>query len=463
MTKQIIIALLISALSNGLLAQNMKQDSLFSVAQLRTDFIFYRTKVTANNPNLYEYTSKDSLESAFDKLQNGITKPMTANEFYRYISQVNPYVKDGHNYILPSQKLQDYYGENALYFPINFVIYDQKLYVTLNLSDDTTLNIGDEITSINNRKAIDLIDEMANLMSRDCDNMAYPYFVIQNYFRSYYGFFYGFKKEYLLTIKNNSGVEKNIKIEAIPFSQISERRKTNPIKRFDAINYDKAIYWVINKEKDYTIFTIKNWHTSDVKKIYNQNIQKEIRKFFKELESNSTSHLIIDLRGNQGGDGLNGIYFLRHIMQENFRYCHSVKAYNKKGKLVDAGPRLTKEYSPFKNNYKGQVYVLIDGGSFSNSGIFSEVIQKYKRATLIGSQTGGNAIKLTGGRGFLEMPNTKIMFLKATHQHIISDLPNTGRGAIPDIEIKPTLQELIDNFDAVLNFAIKRIENGETE
>jgi hypothetical protein len=272
MTRQIILSLLLLALSVGLIAQNINVDSLFSVEQLTEDFIYYRTKVKENHPNLYEFTSKDSLEKAFDKLQNGITKPLKAEEFYKYISQVNQYVKDGHNYMLPSQELQDYYIKNALFFPLNFVIYERKLYVTLNLSFDTTIKIGDEITSINNQKAIDLIDEMANLMSRDNNNMAYPYFVVQNYFRSYYGFFYGFKKEYQLAIKSKNDFERKIKIDALSLPIINERRRVNPIQRYDAVKFDKAIHWNINKEKNYTIFTIKDWHTSNVKKIYTQNI-----------------------------------------------------------------------------------------------------------------------------------------------------------------------------------------------
>ena len=47
-------------------------------------------------------------------------------------------------------------------------------------------------------------------------------------------------------------------------------------------------------------------------------------------------------------------------------------------------------YKPSKHGFKGHVYVLIDGGSSSAVGDFTDVLKKYGNVTLIGNETGGS-------------------------------------------------------------------------
>jgi C-terminal processing protease CtpA/Prc len=102
--------------------------------------------------------------------------------------------------------------------------------------------------------------------------------------------------------------------------------------------------------------------------------------------------------------------------------------------------------------------VLTNGGSFSNSGIFAAVIQNKKRGKIIGSETGGNAVLLTGGAGYYALPHTQINMLKATHQMAITDpITNIGAGVQPDIEINPELNDILQNNDVVLKKVISLI------
>lgn len=451
--RQTILFLVISV---KLFGQTNLPDQIFTVLQLQEDFRFMRNKLETKNPNLYLYNDKKTLDQKFDELYSGIDKPMTATAFYKHISEIQPIIKDGHNYILPSKELQNYFLTNELYFPLNFVVYEQKLIVTQNLSSDNSINSGDEIVSINGKNALELFNEMVNLQVRDGYNLQYPKFITQSFFRSYYGFFFGFCPHYVLEIKTEKSGLKKFKINALPIAEIKKNRITKYPLRYDRTSFDKGIFWETNIEKNYTLLSIKSWDNKSLKAEYKQNFKKEIKTFISELEKSNPKNLIIDIRGNQGGAYSNGIFLLKHLFNHSFHYYYSTECLNNNGKLKNCLPFATTEKYPKKYVYSGNIFVLVNGGSFSNSGIFSSLIQLYKRGKIVGEETGGNAVTLTGGEGNYILPNTKINFLKATIKMVVTDkIKNTGHGVTPDIIIEPTLEQILNNDDITLKETIK--------
>ncbi len=190
-----IICLLILQTTLFGFTQNISQK--FAVKELQEDFVFMRLHME-NNPNLYLYSSKEKVDSVFDLCYNGIVVPMTVNQFYTHITSIQPVIKDGHNYLLPSVELQNYYSSNAVYLPLNYTQYEGKLYITQNLSDDTTLQVGDEIKSINGEKAIDAYNFLISHQVRDGYNLNYSKYLAEKFFRSYYVFLFGIEESYHL-------------------------------------------------------------------------------------------------------------------------------------------------------------------------------------------------------------------------------------------------------------------------
>lgn len=443
----------------GIYCQNTITDNTLTINQLQEDFLFFRNKLEQKHPNLYEYSTKKTLDSLFDSMYARIDKPMSCTAFYRYLCSVQTTIKDGHNYLLPSTENQALYSSKATYFPLNFVIFDKKAIVTQNFSNEKNISIGDEIVEFEGKKMEHLLQEMIDKQVRDGYNLHYPTWITQNYFRSYYGFSFGFKPFYALKIKQKNGEVIDFNIQGLVLSTIRQRRIAAP-RRFDSNNFTKAIFWNIEKEKKYAVLNIKSWSKPILKSDYHQKFKPAIDSFFKEIQNIDIQHIIIDLRNNQGGDGEYGIYLLRYLLAEPFRYNHSVETYNKKHKLKIAAPLLTKTYKPFRTVFKGKIYILTNGGSFSNSSIFSNLIQIHQRGKIIGTETGGNGQLLTGGAGYYILPHSHFNLLKATHKMTISpSLKNTGRGVMPDILIEPTLEDILNNRDKTLEETIKIIEN----
>ena len=115
---------------------------------------------------------------------------------------------------------------------------------------------------------------------------------------------------------------------------------------------------------------------------------------------------------------------------------------------------------PKPNNFKGKVYVLINGGSFSATCILSSNLKGSKRAFFVGEETGGayNG-SVAGVIPTFTLPHSKLQLsfgLMRIQPHYKTDIE--GRGIFPDIEIKPTLEDRINGRDPELQWVLDDIE-----
>ena len=118
-----------------------------------------------------------------------------------------------------------------------------------------------------------------------------------------------------------------------------------------------------------------------------------------------------------------------------------------------------KKEAPNELNYKGKIYVLINGNSFSASSLLSTHLKSNKRATFVGEETGGAFNGTVAGiYKTYQLPTSKIkvrmglMQIEA-HQKQSPD----GYGIKPDVKIVPTVEDRKMNRDAELEWVLKDI------
>lgn len=187
------------------------------------------------------------------------------------------------------------------------------------------------------------------------------------------------------------------------------------------------------------------------------------------LEKNPES-LIIDLRNNQGGNAENGIYLFSYLLNQKFEYVRALKKVigsTDTSQILKSisNTTFTKTGKPKENIYPGNLYVLTNGGSFSNSGIFCSRIKFYNRGKIIGEETGGNSTVLSGQfGGSTILRNTKIECYNSNYQIVITDEKNSNcRGVIPDYKISPTIADIISNNDVILNYTLALIKQKQNK
>lgn len=413
----------------------------FNVAELQDDFTHLRNTLEKKHANLYLYTDKNTFNHFFDSLYAAINRPMTALEFYALITPLSSVVKNGHSYVLPGEKSREYYNKHELFTPLQIKWIDNKMYVGMNCSSDTTLKDSVQITAINGVAAEDIFATLLTRQVRDGNNTTYPTWILNNYFREYYSYVFGHPAAFNISYINADNATATTSLQALPKDSIKyyQRTKYAPSQETNS----KGISLVFNNTT--ATLTIKTFDNDNLKEIYNQNFKTEIGVCFTQIKEKNAPRLILDLRDNQGGDPKNGILLLSHLLNHPFEMIHK-------------GPVSAGIFQPADEPYTRTLYVLVNGGSFSNTGMVSACLAANNRGIFIGEETGGNQYILSGDAFTYTLPHTKIEYEIATTTYQLNDKVKTaGHGVIPAYTVTPDMQDIITQKDVVREFAEKLI------
>jgi len=417
---------------------------LYSVPQLQADFKQLRHQLEQKHVNLYLYTPKPAMDRFFDSLYNTIDAPLTGLQFYALITPLSSVIKNGHSYVLPAETERNYYNKQAVFLPLHITWIDGRMYADMNCSNNATLHDGDEILAINNTSAATIMQAMLTRQVRDGNNTTYPVWILNNWFREYYSYVYGHPLAYTLTYKTGNGKTAETTIWALSKDSIKHYQQQRYATRLPAQG-SKGITLAFNADTTLATLTIKTFDSDELKETYGQDFKTTMQDYFSQLSHHHITKLILDLRNNQGGDPQNGITLLSHLLSQPFE-------------MIQEGPSSTGINQPVKNNYTGKLVVLINGGSFSNTGMVCACLQANNRGIFVGEEAGGNNCILSGDTETFILPNTHIMFEVATKTYLLSSTrQNTGHGVIPAYTITPTIQDIINGHDVVMSEAVRVI------
>lgn len=519
--KFLLILVLVSLVScAGIRKYNAEISSLHSPEALHKDVDKAYSQLQRFHPKLYQFVSKSALDSKFESLKNDIDRPMGSVEFYERLATVLKEVRQGH---LMSRPPTQRYSKaqlkalNKLKFEFNdldFEILEDKLWVKGTLGKDSTM-VGDEVLAFDKESSKKLVDKYKGLFSSDGFNTTYHDRYVATNFSSFYYSDKGFRDSLSLLLKKNdsiyfrtfrwigkgnttkedsSAINKPKRISKAEKIAIKEKQKAKrkagrkrgyiPLRDYYLRNFD-----FIGEDKSVAYLKIRGFGKGNQKKFY--------KETFAKIDSAKCSDFIIDLRGNGGGslDEIENLY--AYLALKPFKFINKAETktnlpatksmFSKRGigllgstfRLLatpgllaydllhskkENGERyykLTKSKlkKPKTNNFKGKVYVLTNGYSFSASSILSANLQATKRAIFIGEETGGGYNGTVAGQSkFVTLPNSKVR-MKFGMMQIETPYkvePN-GYGVKPDIEIIPTQKDRLQRRDPELEWALEDI------
>ncbi len=497
---------------------NSQVNEPISVVKLKKDVDFAYQKLQKLHPDLYWYVSKEQLDFKFDSLKTTISKPLTSYEFYTKITPVINEVRQGHLAIFPNSKIwskketQDLNKKGMGPFSqFEFMIFDDKLYVAKNNSIDSTIAVGSEIVSINSVSTEKLLKKYRKLMTSDGYNTTFYKHQLPKKFSNFYvnengikdSLLYEFKcddsiksvwiarkkTDKAATNKKDSVAKKLTKAEKKNLAiENNKKRKYNSINGYDASTktFQRSLNF-IEKDSSVAVLKIKSFSVGNYEPFY--------KEAFKRIKDNKSKFLILDLRGNPGGrlSEINNLYsfvadsaiafadksevatktsFLKReyfnggittkVLKSIFYPLYVSFIYLKVKKEGDKYYYYTNEnkVKPLREDrFKGKMYVLIDGGSFSASSIISSNLKGSKRAIFVGEETGGAFNGTVAGQmPIIELPNSHVK-LRVGLMKIVAHYKTeeVGHGIRPDIEITPTLADKINGNDPEMNWILEDI------
>lgn len=431
--------------------------TLFSVEDLKTDFVFYRTNLEKYHPNLYLYKAKPALDHLFDSLYASINQPLTEEGFYKIITLTSGAIKDGHTLILPSTSNTEYHNQQSKFLPYKLACIENKLFVEYVCTYNKTIPEGAEIVRINGIPSGDIVNQLLARQVRDGNNPSYAHWILNNYFREYYSYLFGHPEKFDIEYRIQSTLLKTTVAGLVKDSIYYYKKENYP--HLSAENkFHSGITLALHIPEKYGVLTIKDFHDEVLKNEYHQSFKKTMAACFDSIFAANTETLIIDLRNNQGGDIKNGVFLLSYLLNQPFKIVNEYHCLKNK-KLVHTPGPFASWQKPHKKNYQGKLYVLINGGSFSNSAIVSSCLNTHHRATFVGTETGGNPNVLAGYPKELSLPHTKIRVSIPTLQFIMTSLEqNDGRGVQPHHVIDSQISDRLLLIDTELNEVLKLIK-----
>jgi C-terminal processing protease CtpA/Prc len=131
--------------------------------------------------------------------------------------------------------------------------------------------------------------------------------------------------------------------------------------------------------------------------------RKLYKKIFKYLEKEGIENLAIDLRDNSGGRIEFAHAMVPYLLPKDFESDTPLQTsylWNGKKKTYKIPKRS-------RHAFTGNIYVLINGGTYSNASVLARFIKEFTKARLIGSESGSRYHGFTAGsKQPVNLPNS---------------------------------------------------------
>jgi hypothetical protein len=458
-------------------ANDFAQDNL-STVQLKVDFQIFENSIKEAHPGLYRYNTPSQFDSILNQAARRLDQPMTRQEFYQTLLPLAVQIKCGHTKFHPDENWSDnfYFGKEKV-FPVRLYIHGDKAWIMDTYDPEIKITKGSELISINNKPVSEVIQKLLSGFFSDGNNITFKYIEMSKYFSAYYANLIEAPDSFVIRYRKGSDSD-TLKLPSINYTMIDQYEKKQTGKSSAHVPYSLEIL-----PGNTALLTISSfWMGSE------SAYKRFLKRAFLSMRQKETENLIIDVRNNEGGNDNRGALLLSWLMNKEFRYydrlqvttnkkftfaryAHLPKFYGIMRHLIkqtDSGtfvwnhnPNL-KIQKPKKNSFKGKVYVLINGSSFSVTSEFAAVAHYLKRATFIGEETGGGYYGNNSGTFVIvTLPNSRlnIGIPMVAYYTAVKDYPFRDRGIIPDHEVIPVFQDILNNDDVVLAFTLELLKN----
>ena len=448
--------------------------------------------LTTLHPGIYRYQTPAEADALFKHYRNVVSCPLTKGRYFILLSQLLTHLHCGHTYTnywnQPKSLQKQLFSESHL--PLLFRMVKKQMIVTHNLSKVSSIKPGDEVLAINGIPVKRIIDSLLtvspsdglNGLTRKLDNISIEPLDVDtsNYtlFDIYLPLFFprNFNKQfYKLTFQHQ-----NVNVAAVTKKQ----RLFIYNARFGMLPIHEK-NWSLIFSKQTAIFKIGDFETWEWKADYHHFLDS----VFKLIKDKNINRLIVDIRGNGGGDDAARDEVFSYItskpfgcedpMHLKFKFLsipNNLLPYLQTWEQTFKQPKNGNEYvrspdglyerkkelsapckpiQPKANHFTGQVWLLTDSRNESTTFTLAKLFKTEKVGLIVGEQTSGNQQGINGGQFF---------FMTLPYSHVEVDIPlvwgayngkNPDTGIKPDISIPVTRASIAAQKDLAIDYLLK--------
>ncbi|MEJ2400820.1 MAG: S41 family peptidase [Xanthomonadales bacterium] len=453
----------------------------YSVAAVREDFAYLYETLQISSYDLFRNTSKTDYDSAFEQAMDSITGPMTYLEINRLFEPFVVLAGFVHCTVdFPYEAYRQFYQNGGRGIPFKIGFFGEKVLVTANWSDNKQIEAGDELLAINGIDIHQLLEKIYAYKQGESDYVKQT--LLENgSLRENWWYVFGDFPSGTVRIEKPGGERIDTEVEGLTREQYQER--TQAVQSPSFMKSGRAFEFIgdVAYLRPGIFLNTESRDLSSQDAFNNEAFLAFIDSAFIEIAKKKAQHLILDLRGNYGGDNSFSDPMIAYFADKPFRIASKfsvrtsqvTKSFwkdvanpeladmKRKIMTLDDGTRFDVELNTTQPRtderaFKGEVIALIDRFSFSNTTSVAAIVQDYEFGTLVGEET-ADTPSSCGAVHTFTLPNTQmgVMFPKACMIRPSGD-PSL-RGVIPDHKVSddPFTQD-----DEILDAALQLIRTG---
>ncbi len=467
----------------------------YTVEQIEEDVSILKEALLHIHPNIYKFRDSLSIAQDFEDLELSLKSNPNIEHAFAEISKIINLISCSHTFTnlwnqgATVEKAMLYQDDKL---PISFSRIGKRIFVDKNATNNSEIKAGLEILKINGIPSKEVLNKLSAYVSADGNNFNKKLDRLMitgkekyELFDLFYPIIYGSNSSYdleLYDLQTKSSIEVNV-----PSMSASKRtmlfkekydegdKQDNQPWKLKFINENTAILTLTTFAFFNDDFDWKNYFDKAIKKLNTQNID----------------NLIIDIRGNEGGNSMISKYIIERIITNAFSikelevsvrylsipdhikkhistwdklpYDFTNKYKSKDGDRYFLKPRYglpSQTFKPRRDGFKGQVYIITDSSNSSATHQFATYCKLLDNVSLVGQETGGNLMGTNGGFiFFLRLPNSKIeVDIPVLSQRIQEESNPRNGGVLPDIPVTRIPEKMNEIEDFELEAILKEIE-----
>lgn len=429
-----------------------------SKADIEKDLTYMNKYLEQWHPSYHRYTTPEYKDSLIQNWLSQQKDSVGLRSIRYFLSSFVQKMGCGHTTAgLP----KSYQKTKVKVMPMLVLTDGDRVFVRRCDQASSPLKPGDEILKLNDYTAKQLLDTIKNMIQTDGYNTTHVDIRAEKYFHYFYNHVFGPVDSVFVQYLNGEGKQLNTVLYGSYDLSVAEDL---PHQLVDTTRC------ILGPEGGMSLQLLPGVNNGAVLKItsFSGGGQKKLRKkIFRYLREKNIQHLVLDLRGNGGGNvfrgnaliaqfdhrPVTGIHFGKKVHTAIF--CPKFK--------TDFGNRLSgfsfmlnplsypsrkgwMHIFPFfrkSNRYDGPLYIMTDGATFSMaSSVASKLRFNRKNTFTFGEESGGGAAG-SGGmlRGGIELPSSKLRVEFHIYWYQIDkDIQDVGRGVMPDVPVNYDLE-----------------------
>jgi hypothetical protein len=403
---------------------------IFSREKLQKDFQQFRSILEGTHPALYDYTDKEVMDSLFDANATRIDQDLDFDAFLILMTEVIAKIGCGHSSLWIPGEYWSIAPQRL--FPLEIKILDDKVLVKGDFDGALEVAPGSQILRINGESVEQIVDRLRSLTSADGFNPSYRSAKVEEHFAGKFAQAYGQAELFLVQYRLPGSKKVNeARLKPVNLEQI---------KRSTPSQNELTLKEVEGRTALLTINTFSYYNQVDM-------FHSFVDSVFRVIDQKQIQNLVLDLRGNSGGDPFCASYLWAYLQPEPLPYFE--EHYGHYDTLANPVPQPARHFT-------GNLYTLIDGRCFSTTGHFLGLLKYHGVGEFVGTESGAT-YTCTGNATYPSLDRTGIMVGTARVMRYTAAVKNMDprRGVLPDYPVEPSQKDIVSGRDVVLEHALR--------